>query len=222
MPNNQIITAGNNSSTDDPLFSQVILLLNNEGANGSGAWTDKSPKARSITKVGNPTVNGDNGLVLTPGNYLQLPASPDWLFPGDFCMEFWLTSAMTGVQDILNGGPMSDGTHWTVLTNGSQMQFYPRGAGNFDDITAPPNVRHHIAAYRLGTGFYLAVDGKHPGTLNLTGDMGNTTIPLTIGQRSNGTGPTTAVLGPIRITAGNGRYPGTNFVPPEFAAFPTK
>ena len=231
MPINNIILPGVPiDPTVDPLFANVILLLNMDGANGANTFADSSSYNRTVSKVGSPTVDGANGLVLNGSSALSVPASADFLFPGDFCWELFITNnSVSGTQDLLNCGPMSfDGAttnKWSMLLSGAGLQTYPKNY-NYGGFTSgmTVGVRRHVAAYRIGSILYMAINGvvtAFPG-IDIAGTIGNSASVVSIGGRLAASNFVNGIEGPVRITKGNARYGTANFTPPDFGPFQIK
>lgn len=227
MPINNIILNGNIDPDTDPLFSKVVFILNNLGAAGSNAFVDSSSKGKTVNKVGTPTIDGNNGMICTGSSALLVPASADFVFPGDFCWEYWLTDPMTGVHDHLACGTVSSASEWTVLGSGATLQAYPNsGVWNGAKVNPVANTRTHIAVYRIGTNVCVATNGKvkADSTNSFSGTIGNSVSPLSIGARNGASNflSASSIMGPVRITKGDPRYGTTDFTPPDFGPFQTK
>lgn len=96
----------------DPYLSNVSLLLSAEGANNQTTFTDRSPVAQALTRVGSPVISTDNkkfgsSSMYCPDtlSYLQFDASNAWNFgSGDFTIEMWMR--ITGYQAGLASEPL--------------------------------------------------------------------------------------------------------------------
>lgn len=85
------------SSSGDPYFANVSLLLHFDGTNGSTSFVDSGPNGLAISRTGTPTISttqskfaGSSGLF--PGSsYISAAASSLFFVgTGDFTVETWV------------------------------------------------------------------------------------------------------------------------------------
>ena len=213
----------------DPYFSSVSLLLNGD------TLTDLSSNPKSITNnsvsIDTSTKQyGTGSMYMTGGQYLTIPYSTGFNFPGDFTIEFWArpnTQSGAGASVFGNysswgsgSGALqifakhSPGQKWLIAFNGA-----------FPFITGPDIIVgswSHIALVRSGSTFTLYVNGVASGTNTSSQTVSGTSDNIRIGTASDEVGGGynySGYLDDYRVTKGVARYT-TNFTPPT-AAFPT-
>ena len=95
----------------DPYWSNGVLLLRGDGADGGTTFTDSSSSAKTVTVNGNTNTSATNfktgNAAMTfdgLGDYLTLADSSDWDFgSGDFTIEFWYrTTTVASTVEILS------------------------------------------------------------------------------------------------------------------------
>ncbi len=204
----------------DPYFSNVVLLMHMDGANGSTTFADV--KDHAITPVGNAKIStaqskfgGASALFDGSGDGLGVADSADWdMSSTAFTIEGWLflKGSGTGVIIERNVTPA-----WSLYTNGATLRVYRDGVG---EIIVTGNVLsastwHHFAIVNDGYLTVLYVDGVSKGSSAIR--FGNAAGALQIGSRA-GSFSWNGNMDEFRITKGVARYTG-NFTPPV-AAFP--
>jgi hypothetical protein len=232
------------SAVTDPLWSSVVLLVgNNNGANGSTAFTDQSNNAKTITANGNaqwstasaPSGMTSSGLYDGTGDYL---ASTTATVLNDMTsstvvktVEFFInpTVLTTGAQlytssTVLEKGNLYIG--WQVLNNGSIRAYW------FNVISAQKSITSSAGAVSTGAWTHVAFD--YDGSGNLTIYAGGTSVGTgtfdgvaaasantteSIGRNQQSAAAFwNGYIGPLRITNAR-RYTGA-FTPPTLP-FPT-
>lgn len=226
-------------------YGSVALLLHLDGAEGSKAFIDNSPRPKSVTgATGATTITtalskfGGSSLGLNAfDKALDIPSSTDFDLGDTYTVELWAYTTLRyptggvvtrGVYDI-------QGTTWSGLTfgiraRGAFFRFYFYGTSSADeqyiDITGccPQNTWQHIAMVRSGTNGAVYLDGVLAGSITGLNTPAASTKPLHIGTLDllwNGS-PANECFGDnideVRITKGVARYMANFAVPTE--AFP--
>ena len=210
-------------SPGDQYYNSCSLLLHFNGSNGSTTFTDNSPSPKTATPTGNAQIStaqskfGGASLLLDgSGDYLTLASNVAFgTGTGNFTIEFWMypVSVASGYAfDNRTGGALQ-----SVLG-------YFSAAGSFTftggiittgitktGITA--NSWYHVACVRNGSTVYLFFDGVSAGTDSIGGSA-NSSNPLTIGSKYDGTTGFNGYIDDFRFTKGVARYTG-NFTPPS-------
>jgi hypothetical protein len=216
-----------NSSADRD-FSNVVLLLNLDGADAGTNFTDLSPSAGQFTRYGDLRTSAAqfkfgtaSGLFGGSGSYLDGGPAID-LSAGSYTVETWFYAAQDAVGDnynILGGGGQSFPNRW-VLDCGV-------GGGNISPrVITPSNsvVQSYSVAYTLGTWVHIAwvndaatntfsvyVNGVRIGqgtAISLT-DYGS----VQVGKTSGSFSPNPYYLDDLRVTRGVLRYPVPLYTP---------
>jgi hypothetical protein len=230
-------------TSGDPHWSNVVLLMGFEGANGStGApgMTDESPSAHgNATVVGSSVIDTSQfkfgasslKLVAASSGNIHFNNSADWnLGSGQFTIEAWVqfntrTAAIHFiVADYAGAGSLgwylgvdaAGNLSWTVSTTGSNT---------FNDITgtwSPTNgTWYHVAVDYDGAKYRGYINGAMVGSSTTARTIFNPGNLLAIGSNSINTGLwLDGWVDEIRITKGVARYAtDTSFSVPT-AAFP--
>lgn len=237
-------TVSFSSSPLDPYWSNVVLLLHMDGAEGGTTFTDVVGHA--VTANGSAHITtaaskfgGSSALFDGSSAYLSIPYQADWAV-GDsaFTFEGWFNvlneSGGCGAGTIFTQGPSggSGSSYWFGFCgDGGQVAAYAEDSGagwQYANGTGNPGIMsdgfwHHVAWVRQSGSDDIDtyVDGALAETTTLP--AGNTslydsTLPFLIGAQS---GPGTLYHGymdELRITNGVARYT-SGFTPPT-APFP--
>lgn len=217
----------------DPEFSNVLLLLHFNGANGSTTFTDSSSYARTVSLFGNAQVTttqskfgGASGLFDGADDYATVPGS-DFDHAGDFTVEFFLR--VQGASDHADQHVIqtrnTTGNGWLFQynrTNG-RISFLTDTGGLTNLVTSngsiADNTWYHVAATRDADDWRLFLDGVLIGTNNSSQTL--TASNLFISRRFQNDGADHELNGcmdDLRITDGVARYTA-GFTPPS-AQFP--
>lgn len=216
----------------DPYFDSVGLLLHCNGADGSTAFVDASPRPKTVTKYANATVStaqsafgGAAALFSASGGYVSTPNHADLsLAAGDWTVELWVRI------DGAHSGPAILATHgqasrpWQLWLEDVTDKIWVRGllsdGSTSYSVQTPAAVSrdawHHVAAVRDGATIRLFVDGVASGSTTVSGNLLSSASSLSFGAYGSGTvgSPLKGWLDDIRITKGVARYTAA-FTPPD-------
>jgi hypothetical protein len=213
------------TKSNDPNYSNVSLLLNGNGTNGSTTFTDSSSYGHTVTPNGNAQIStvqskfgGASMYFDGSGDYLSLPndqTSFDF-GTGNFTIECWIYWP-GGPGNIFSQRHAFDnnntGMSWRTSTS-NLLFFYGNGLGGFStpSTSLPTNAWNHIALTRNGNTFTMWINGQSQATNTITATM--IYYPPAIG-RVQGVAAEylNAYLDDFRITKGVARYT-SNFEPP--------
>jgi len=210
--------------------SKTVLLLNFNGVNGSGVFTDSSQYANTIYKEGTPTIQDNSGYFFDPNNaiYTTMPTLFDLsVYTGDFTVEAIInTNALGDYQGIIGTRWSSTESQW-ILYLDKDMSNKVVILCNFSDgsstyiahETIPTiNTDIHIAVVRKNNVLKLYVNGvAASSTYDTTGKVLKSTFSSTvihIGRLNYGfqTNSVNAYIRELRIRK-EAVYIG-NFTPP--------
>lgn len=211
-------------SDADPLFSQVVLLLNNNGS----TITDDSLYGRAPSVLGGAVTSatqkkfGGKSLQRPSGNVLRFAASTDFTpGTGDFTVEFYryVTSSTATTYQLARANGGSAG-RWALGENGTnKLSWWYLGSAI---VASPTNTTYgvwqHCAYSRSGGTGYLCCDGAVVASGADTNNYSSTDDLSFFGDQSSGVLSDAGVyLDFVRITIGAGRYTGS-YTPPEAAS----
>lgn len=208
-----LITGTEKIARDPYLYTNTVLLLKGDGANGSTTILDSSKvtgSPKKVTAVGNAQIStaqskfGGSSLAFDgSGDWLEIPSSDDFNFgTGDFTVEAWVwlashsilvrSSSVTGFElyhDIFSG--------WCLSRPGAVLD-YTSG------IKSPFNTWSHVALCRDATSIRVFVDGvQSPNTqtnsISYNLGLGGLTVTSPVG-------PLNGYIDELRITKGIARY----------------
>jgi hypothetical protein len=212
----------------DPFFSNVALLMNMNGANGSTTFTDSSSNAMGVTPGGSAVIStaqskfgGASGFFDGGGALFFTPTDSTRFGTGDFTVEFWLyaTSSPNDNQVIISFNSWPNTTGFAIGYGNSAIFAY---TGGFASATSYPresnNAWHHYALCRSAGQLRMFVNGQNATATSTTGVFTNNftdglqTIgkptDIDVGYRLHG------YLDDLRVTKGVARYEN-NFTPPQ-------
>jgi hypothetical protein len=216
--------ADGGTSSTDPNFANVSLLLHMDGSNGSTTFTDSSSNAFSMSiESGTVTVStaqskfgGSSGNFVSGGAIIT-PSNSAFTFDGDFTIEFWVFR--TGM-----GGTQLD----TVLSANNESNLLIRassfapgvqlngGALFATGLSFDLNEWNHIALVRSSGVSTLYKNGVGLGTKTDSSTL--TLSKIRLGDSSVSPRYFVGYIDEVRITQGIARW-NANFTPPT-APFP--
>lgn len=217
----------------DPNWSNVVLLLHCDGANGSTTFTDTSPLARtpslvsgSITtaaqKFGTGSLQASGGI----GGYIQYADSPDWWFDnGQFTIECWArrTATISGVRALVTQWTSGSNFSWFLGFNNTSFGFFYSLTGTDnpfigDNYTPTLNAFDFFAVDRDASGVIRVYAGTPAGmsviaSATVTSSFFNSTQNMIIANDGTNNRGWPGQIDEIRITKGVARYAGTITAP---------
>lgn len=225
----------------DPYFSNVVLLLNMGGADGSTTFTDSAPSPHTMTANGNAQIDtslGFNaGMFDGDGDYLSTPYSADHnLTSGDWTIEgYGRFTGLSGADMHLickDGVSGSSFPQYSVTVNSGGKLSAAVGSGGgvsySQSVTGTSTIssatNFHWAFCKQGSTLRLYLYGSQEASATQSGTMtNNASKGVLIGYQEGQ--PVTRFwpgwIWAVRMTKGVCRYPnGTTFTPPS-APFPT-
>lgn len=212
----------------DPVYDKVTLLLKGNGANGSTAVVDDSPKGVTLTAAGG-SINaaqskyGGGSLAFTGAGYVSTPDSDDWYFgDADFTIDAWIyVSSSTSAYSHIVGQRSGTSTGWTlgVEKSGNRIYFWQNAtfvAGSSGNYAGKFDSWHHVALVRSGNLLRIFIDGALVDTATAV-TVNNNTSPLYVGGNVPLGDYLVGFVDDLRITKGVARYAST-FAPPTSEA----
>lgn len=215
------------SITTDPLdayWSNVIAVMDNDASNGLTSYTDGKgfAVACSNATVSTPVtgISGSTVSLNTTAGYAEGTPAVDLLSGGDFCAEAWVRIGTTmppgsygfGIIGSLNN--VSNGWQLRMVTSGLEW-VYPGGGAISSPKTWAPNTTYHVAAYRIGTQHYIAIDGV-PSAVSISNRV-TSPAAIRIGTQTYGGGSDLKIS--YRLTVGQSRYTSSPFTPKPFGIY---
>lgn len=212
----------------DPYFSNVVLLVHGDGANGGTIFTDSSSYGRTpvtatnITTSNEQTIFGQNTIksINSPpylgGSTLEYSSSVDFALTQSFTLEFQLYLPASFSQPYFMA--KSSGIYAAINVESFALSFtnYPGNPGGY----LTPNAWNYVAYSADATATNLYINGTRvetqipypndltPYPFNLVGVPGRTDLTALGGY-----------LAEIRYTQGVGRYTGAT-IPLQTAPWP--
>jgi hypothetical protein len=169
----------------------------------------------SVVKYGTASMYFDG-----TGDYLTAPASPTFLFSGNFTIECWFYKNGTGTFGGLFGNYTTNAaSNWTVQLGSSNVitWYYDSASSSISSSTAfSVTTWNHVACVRSGSTLTLYLNGVSVGTATSSAVLGSASKPFLVGI-ANGDA-INGYIDDLRVTNGYARYT-TTFTPPT-AAFP--
>ena len=226
----------------DPFFSNVVLLMHMNGANGGTTFTDEKGKPVTVyggaqTSTAQSKFNGSSGRLDGTGDYLGFAASSDFDFgAGDFTWECWIyqVAVMTGTYaDAIwcsQAGPV--GFAVAIFSDGKIGITADSSAGGDWDIrkgcdpgdprgatAIPLGTWVHVAVSRSGSNWYGFVNGVLDQTFTSSATISNAGSGYFLGHWHDVNARCfNGYIADLRVTKGICRY-NSAFTPPS-APFP--
>lgn len=225
----------------DPFWSNVLLSVPFNGTDGSTTFTDVSTYGRTSGVTGNAQLDTDQSKfttasLLTDGttDNANFPASNDWLFSGQFTLEFWArirNQSASGKGFLCHRGAGAGTASWQIAgapsTGGSgslSFSFSTSGVSDTGSIgitqaglwqaatwqfIAMDRNSSNLCRLYMGTSGTAAVVAS--GTI--TGTAAGVSLPVTIGSQDAGAACFDGWICNVRVTTGVARYNGICPVP---------
>lgn len=236
-PTKLTLAKGQPVPNDPYLYTNTVLLLHGDGANGSTNIVDSSRVAGSpkiVTPVGNaqistavadPFGNSTRGVLAFDGtgDYLAGTTSQADIFnlPGDFTVESWIYLNSTSGAQTIAGKWAAGQQAWIFQLDSSTLFIATGNNGIFFKISSAAatwatSTWYHVAATKSGSNIRLFRNGTLIGTDTNTGNAtsANTISVISVGINQEGfIAPLNGYIADLRITKGVARYTA-NFTPP--------
>jgi len=232
-PTAPITNAGSTSAASYPSTTNVntsfassatSLLVNftNAGITDATAKNDLETVGNAQISTTQSKWGGSSMSFDGNGDYLFTPSSVDFVFNGDFTIEFWVYRAGSSAGGTGNyeslvatyNGSTGYGVWWLNTTN----VLHTRVEGTTADTTTAlsNSTWYHVAVTRSGSTVRTFVNGVQGSSFTSSATAANPGLYIgaqTVNKNFNG------YIQDLRITKGYARYTA-NFTPPT-AAFPT-
>lgn len=232
---------GDESDGTDPNFSDVVLLLGFNGADGSTTITDEGPVGQGNASIGGGAAidtaqaKFGTGSLLLNGttDFISYGDSPDWTFGGtdDFTIEAWIRLGSTaGTQTVISQYTDTfSNRSWVIHLNATDLSFTYNtngGAGSNVNVvgswTPATGTDYHVAVdCDAARKCRVYVDGVMIASATSFPAIHNSDSLLRIGAIG---GPNTNFfngwIDEVRITKGTARYASDGGFTPPAAAFP--
>lgn len=220
----------------DPYFSQVVLLLHGDGADGGTTFTDSSQYAAAASVNGAAVTDTDQKKYGTAsmwfdeaGGYITFPDAAQYTIgTDDFTIEAWVRrDATTSGSDaiIAHGNPVSTLTGWAFYVESAGALFFRWRSGETSytlytaNFQVPTGQWVHVAVTREAGTLRLFADGNIGiYTTSLGAKISEITDVLFVGEAYGTIGGLKGHIDDLRFTIGTARYTA-NFTPPD-APFP--
>jgi hypothetical protein len=204
--------------------TNVTLLLNftNAGIYDATSKNDLETVGNAQISTTQSKWGGSSMSFDGNGDYLFTPSSVDFVFNGDFTIEFWVYRAGSSAGGTGNyeslvatyNGSTGYGVWWLNTTN----VLHTRVEGTTADTTTAlsNSTWYHVAVTRSGSTVRTFVNGVQGSSFTSSATASNPGLYIgaqTVNKNFNG------YIQDLRITKGYARYT-SNFTPPT-AAFPT-
>jgi hypothetical protein len=195
-----------------------VLMMNMEGTNGSTAITDYYGKAVSVfgnSQISTAITAAGDLLLDGSGDYLTLPDSADWDFPGQFTIEMMVYRAVINVphMPLSNYQNSSNGMTLQIDTNKVLFSFTGDGTDLQSTSTIAATTWTHIAITRDASNVMrLFVAGTQEASATISGSSSSTQA-MHIGRYPGSIYYFNGHMKWLRIKKGEALYT-TNFTPP--------
>lgn len=223
--------AGRRSSATQTAWEKTMIFLPFDGADAAVAALDQSSMARVLTFNGNAQLDtadfksGTASLLLDgTGDYVTIPNSVDMSVSGsvDLTIEAWFKISATGRTSTITGKRSGSGAQEHTMAVGvtNQLNFNAFNTSAVITLTGTTvmgtGTWHHAAASRVGTTWYLHLDGILEASGVQSGAPSTNTSAFAVGRDAfNTSRDFQGWIDSVRFTRGVARYGAANFTPPE-------
>lgn len=228
----------------DPYFSDVILLMDNEGDNDSTVFTDLTATA-TLTNYGTPKISTSfkkfgvssayfDGVSRVDVSVINMSSFSHWT------IDMWVYMPATGAgsQTLIGSWNVTSTLSWRIGLSSTGVPFIEvSNTGVYEvanSVLAASAITlaewHMITMTKNGSIYKLYVDGVAVITLNGPASIYNSGAGINIGARDDLSQPFTGYIDSIRITKNVVRqvldfivpitdFPGTTSVSPELSYY---
>lgn len=214
----------------DPYWANVVLLLgNNNAANGTTTLTDQSTAENTVTNTSNnatySTTSPPTGMTSSinfngSSSFVRLDGSSDFTFgTGDFTIEYYFTtSSFAAAAAQYDGRPASTNGFYVGIYFNTDGKIYMETNGGTrisGSTVMSTNTWYHVAYSRGSSSGKLFLNGTQEGsTYSDSNDyLGAASRPAIGANAFTSTGSLTGKICSMRVTKGVSRY-SSNFTPP--------
>lgn len=207
----------------DPYWANVVLMLHMDAT-----FADSSTYNRTPTVVGDAAIStsikqfdAGSGTFDGTGDKVTFPNSDDFKFTGDFTIEFWVRSTVSGVNGVIFS--LWDSSlataYWLRWNSSNRVGWTQSGLGGSEPVTTAVleiDTWNHVAVCRSGSTIRIYGNGVDSGgTYTTASTLGSASYTPTVGS---GAFAFTGQIDDLRITNGVARYTADFDVPTS--AFP--
>jgi hypothetical protein len=200
----------------------TTALITSVGTNNAtnSTFVDSSTNSHTITAAGNATQttfspyrHGGYSMRTTAGTSLNIPASTDNQFTGDFTIEGWVYSLDTGDKSLYVHGSyfafnVNFGGGFNIYLNSGGATFSPT------DIVPAANEWNHVALVRSGSTVSVYLNGVASATTATnSATLGYNSIAYIGGLGTQAAGSINGYITDFRVVNGSAVYT-SNFTPP--------
>ena len=215
-----------NTSTNDPYFNQVSLLLHGDGANGqqNKTFVDSSTNALTITATGTPTQgtftpfenNGWSTYFNGTTDSLATPTSVNNGLGTVFTAEAWIyPTSFAGGPDIMDNRTGNECGYWGVTTSGLMVTTVTSPSVLLTSGTAVSlNAWSHVAIASDANGMRMYINGVLTATTSTQAVWPTTTRSYLIGYAYGGGYYFSGSMSNVRVVKGTAVYTGSSFTVP--------
>lgn len=229
------------STTRDPSFSSVTLLVLNDNApNGTTTFLDQSSSAKTITRHFGAIYDNSTAPtgMTTSGKFVA--SGPDFISAADdislrmgssdFTIEYMLKADLDASENSYMVNKDTTAATQAVLfyrATDNTLACYVSSDNATWDIASNKLLGtivvadgwKHAAVCRVGSNWYAFLGGLQGSTWTSSATVSDNAASFNIGAAQDGQSPITAHIACVRVTKGVGRYTA-NFTPPTLP-FPT-
>ena len=207
--------------------SSNVLLVHSDSAQGNTTFTDSSDAGHVLTAAGpmkhtaSEQQFGDTSMDFRSGAYFTSPSSPDWSFPGDFTIDFWIKLNSVPYSFLVvhrDYGTWTTGA-WHIYLNSNGVAQLNFTASNVLSVQTGPAIPldtwTHVACVRKGSVATVYFDGVNVGEdTSAAGSISGHATQLRVGDLINYSGDSfDGYMDELRITKGVARW-DADFTPP--------
>jgi len=200
----------------------TTALITSVGTNNAvnNTFVDSSTNSHTITVAGNvtqttfsPYRHGGYSMRTTVGTSLNIPASTDNQFTGDFTIEGWVYSLGTGDKSLYVHGSyfafnVNFGGGFNIYLNSGGPTFSPT------DIVPAANEWNHVALVRSGSTVSVYLNGVASATTATnSATLGYNSVAYIGGLGTQAGGSINGYIADFRVVNGSAVYT-SNFTPP--------
>lgn len=215
---------GGGGPVTDPLFEQVVLLLDMEGEGSATEFVDRSSYSHTLSATAERSgalakFGAASALFVNGSKVIETPPSSEFVLSGDFTVEAWCYhgGGYRSLASLITVGAYNNGI--LIREDSIFVNQVAINSATLKFVTVPG--WYHYAVCREGAAVVAYENGVVVGTATVTSTLNSNGAPVRVGVASHSPSSEyfSGYIDDVRITNGSCRYSGP-FSPPA-AAFPT-
>jgi hypothetical protein len=207
ITNTALLTCADNRFIDDSTNNFTITPVGSLSVQRFSPFNPTAPYSTSVI--------GGSGYFDGTGDYLNAANNSAFAFgTGDFTMECWYYSGVTGQQSVLDTRTTGNGPGVLMYTLNNRLRVYANGGDAAGSLNIPNNSWTHLVVERISGALFTYVNGvRDINGSSFTANLTDNSFVAGFDTKFGGFG-VNGYLANMRVVNGTGIYTGASFTLP--------